>query len=236
MLHLIRTCFSIVLKAIYYCVKGMYCPVCERSSREFIPINNRKNVKCPICGSRERHRFLYFFLLNIYLTPPLPSVKVLHIAPEVCLAQKLKEKFGKGYLSAGLSDRDVMVEMDITNIKYPDRSFDLIICSHVLEHIQDDKKAISELYRVLKDNSMAIILFPISTQKTFEDPSITDPEERFTTFGQHNYVRICGKDYIDRIRDAGFHVETVTQDILFSDTEIIKFGIPKGTRIFLAQK
>ncbi len=162
---------------------------------------------------------------------------MLDIAPAVCLAQKLKEHFGKRYLSAGLSDRDVMVEMDITNIKYPDRSFDLIICSHVLEHIQDDKKAISELYRVLKDNSMAVILVPLTlTQKTFEDPSITDPEERLKTFGQHDHVRICGKDYTDRIRDAGFHVETVTPDTFLSDKEIIRFGLVIEEPIFLARK
>ncbi len=129
-----------------------------------------------------------------------------------------------------------MVEMDITNIRYPDRSFDLIICSHVLEHIQDDKKAISELYRVLKDDGMAVILVPILTQKTFEDPSITDPEERLKTFGECLHVRLCGKDYIDRIRDAGFHVETVTPETFLSDKEIVKFGAMMGERIFLARK
>ncbi len=162
---------------------------------------------------------------------------MLHIAPEVCLAQKLKEYFGKGYLSAGISDRDVMVEMDITNIKYPDQSFDLIICSHVLEHIQDDKKAISELYRVLKDDGRAIILVPLTlTQKTFEDPSITDPEERFKTFRHHDHVRICGKDYTDRIRDAGFHVKTVTPETFLSDKEIIKFGAKRGELMFFSTK
>lgn len=161
---------------------------------------------------------------------------MLHIAPDVYLAQKLKQQFGKGYLSAGLSDRDVMVEMDITNIKYPDQSFDLIICSHVLEHIQDDRKAISELYRVLKDDSMAIIIVPVLTQKTFEDPSITDPQERLKTFGQHDHVRLCGKDYADRIRDAGFHVETFTPDTLLSDKEIIKFRTYRRGQVFLARK
>jgi len=159
---------------------------------------------------------------------------VLDIAPSVGISQKLKEHFGKGYLSAGLSDRDVMVEMDITNIKYPDHSFDLIICSHVLEHIQDDRKAISELYRVLKIGSMAIIIVPCnSREKTFEDPSITDPQERLKTFGQHDHVRICGTDYVDRIRDAGFHVETITPETFLSDKEIIKFGAMKGERFFL---
>jgi len=236
MLHPIRTYFSSVIRAIYYYGKEVYCPICERSFKKFLTFANRKNAQCPKCGSLERHRLLYLFLLKTYLTT-LPPIKVLHIAPAVCLAQKLKEQFGKGYLSAGLSDRDVMVEMDITNIKYPDHSFDLIICSHVLEHIQDDRKAISELYRVLKLDSTAIIIVPFplnSREKTFEDPSITDPQERLKTFGQHDHVRICGTDYVDRIRDAGFYVETITPETFLSDKEIINFGANRW--LFLARK
>ena len=102
------------------------------------------------------------------------------------------------YLSADLNSPSAMVKMDITNIKYEDNSFDVIICNHVLEHIPDDRKAMSELYRVLKPGGWAILQVPISLllNKTYEDPTVTTPEEREKVFGQSDHVRIYAKDYV----------------------------------------
>jgi len=103
-----------------------------------------------------------------------------------------------------------MVKMDITDIQYPDASFDAIICNHVLEHVPDDRRAMRELYRVLKPGGWAILQVPYSEQITqsIEDPSITTPEARARVFGQEDHVRIYAKeDYLTRLEEAGFRME-----------------------------
>lgn len=111
-----------------------------------------------------------------------------------------------------------MEKMDITNIEYPDHSFDVILCSHVLEHVQDDKRAMREFFRVLKNSGWAILLVPITADKTFESSTILDSQERMEAFGQEDHVRMYGPDFVDRLRETGFRVEVKTvNDIVRSD-------------------
>lgn len=210
-------------KQIYYHGNQRYCPICNKSSRKFLNagIMHRKDVRCPYCNSLERHRFSWLFLTN--KTKILDkNNKILHIAPEKCLETKFKEIFGKNYLSADLYSH-AMVKMDITNIQYPDNSFDFIYCSHVLEHVLDDKKAIKEFYRIIKKNGSAILNVPITTIKTFEDPTITDPEERLKIFGQKDHVRRYGLDYVDRLEEAGFKVQVIKN--YFNEEDTIRMSL-----------
>lgn len=150
---------------------------------------------------------------------------MLHIAPESCFEQRFKEQIGPGYISADLLDPNAMEQMDITNISYSDESFDVIYCSHVLEHIADDIAAMREFYRVLKNNGWAILLVPISSAKTVEDASIIDPLERLKHFGQQDHVRRYGPDYVDRLREVGFKVEITKVDDLVNPDETIIMGL-----------
>jgi ubiquinone/menaquinone biosynthesis C-methylase UbiE len=154
-----------------------------------------------------------------------PSAKVLHVAPEPSLEQLLRERFGDDYLTADFLDPRAMVQMDITNIQYPDNTFDVIYCSHVLEHVHDDRKAMREFARVLKPNSWAVLLVPIVADVTFEDPSITNPDEREKIFGQADHVRNYGLDYIDRLRESGFNVVRQRPSDFLDAEEIVKMGI-----------
>jgi SAM-dependent methyltransferase len=154
--------------------------------------------------------------------------KVLHIAPEAVFEKLFKTKLGQGYLTADLFDPKAMVRMDITNIQYPDKSFDVIYCSHVLEHVPDDRLAMRELLRVLKDDGWAILLVPIVTDVTFEDPSITDPLEREKIFGQADHVRNYGNDYKQRLRESGFFVEVIYPQDFLTENEIVRMGITKA--------
>jgi ubiquinone/menaquinone biosynthesis C-methylase UbiE len=101
--------------------------------------------------------------------------------------------------------------MDVQQIPYGDKHFDLIICNHLLEHVPDDKKAMNELNRVLKDNGTAILQVPISmnSERTSEDFSVTDPKEREQKFGQFDHVRIYGQDYVTRLQSCGLQVTKV---------------------------
>lgn len=126
--------------------------------------------------------------------------------------------------------------MDITNIEYPDQSFDVIYCSHVLEHVQDDKKAMREFHRVLKNKGWAILLVPVIVDKTFEDPTIIDPLERLKAFRQQDHVRLYGSDYIDRLREAGFHVEVTRRKDLVQESDIVRMGLKASGSIYYCTK
>jgi predicted SAM-dependent methyltransferase len=127
--------------------------------------------------------------------------------------------------------------MDITDIKYPGESFDVIYCSHVLEHVTDDRRAMSEFHRVLRRSGWAILLVPIYDGLTFEDPSIVDPQERLKAFGQDDHVRRYGSDYVDRLRDAGFKVRVTRIDDLVGKADAIRMGLtPDSGEIYLCTK
>lgn len=164
---------------------------------------------------------------------------LLHIAPETCLMEKFTDRFGEGgdYLTADISSGDAMIKMDITRIQYPHESFDYILCSHVLEHVLDDRKAMRELYRVLKHDGWAILMVPIADSlTTYEDPSIVDPAERELAFGQYDHVRLYGHDFIDRIAEAGFKVEKTGVSDLATGAEALKMGLKKSDHIFFCTK
>ncbi|NJM95017.1 MAG: class I SAM-dependent methyltransferase, partial [Acaryochloridaceae cyanobacterium CSU_5_19] len=167
---------SLLKKTINY-GKQCYCPICNSKLRTFKPmqtVSPRLNALCPVCHSLERHRMIWLFLqheTDLFSSAPK---KMLHIAPEECLAQKIAQCSTIDYLTADLNN-SAMVRMDLTDIQYPDQSFDVIYCSHVLEHIPDDAQAMAELARVLKSTGWAIIQVPILRELTYEDLSITDP-------------------------------------------------------------
>lgn len=189
------------------------CPFCGWKGQSFLPngLEVRKNSRCPKCDSLERHRLYY-----LYLKENLPTdrtVKTLHFAPEKILTGLFKSLGNIDYLSADLNPSKAMIKQDITNITFPDNTFDFIFCSHVLEHVPDDHKAMKELHRVLKPNGFAILQVPIKSNfngreivKTYEDFSITDPKEREKAFGQHDHVRVYGRDFKERLEKAGFTV------------------------------
>ena len=127
--------------------------------------------------------------------------------------------------------------MDITNIKYPDASFDVIYCSHVLEHVQDDRKAMREFYRILNTDGWAILLVPIIAEETFEDPSIVEAEDRQRLFGQRDHVRRYGPDYVDRLRETGFIVETTKVNDLVTSDDAVWMGLtPASGEIYYCTK
>jgi len=219
--------FRNLVRRIQYSGKGRYCPVCKKSSCRFAPagLDRRNDALCVHCGSLERHRLLWLYVTRRTTLFDGRAKNMLHVAPESCFEPILRQRLGDGYLTADLFDPDAMVQMDIMNLQYPDRAFDVIYCSHVLEHVQDDRKALREFYRVLRNDGWAILLVPIVTGVTIEDPAITDPAERLRVFGQEDHVRRYGKDYIDRLREAGFTVDVTTVEELVHADEAFRMGL-----------
>lgn len=220
-----------------------YCLLCQSSLRDFFAfgvngrLGLRPNAWCPVCGSLERQRLIWMFLQQeTDLFDPYPKT-LLHVAPERVLEAKLKRVPTLAYLTADLDDPRAMVKMDITEIPFPDNSFDVILCSHVLEHVPDDRRAMRELNRVLEPDGWAVLLVPLTAEKTFEDPSITAPEERERLFDQRDHVRRYGPDFADRLREAGFRVRVYRPSDLADAQDIVRLGLGGTGRedIFLCE-
>lgn len=215
-----------------------YCPICETYSNYFKPFgyNPREDAICPSCDSLERHRLSWLVVKD--RLKDVKNKKLLHIAPEKVFKEKFTEIFKENYITADISSKNVSMQMDITDIKLPDESFDYIYCSHVLEHIVDDRKAMRELNRVLKPDGWAVLLVPIVLQdKTEEDFSITSAEDRLKYYGHPEHVRNYGNDYIDRLVESGWKVEVIYPKDILNKEEIIQMGITKAAgEIFLCTK
>jgi SAM-dependent methyltransferase len=214
-----------------YMGTARWCPVCGRQARRFRQFKHHPNreAMCVYCGALERHRLFWLYVqAHTDLFDGRPK-RVLHVAPEPCFVEQLSQRLGEGYLTADLTDKRAMVQMDITDIQFPDNTFDVIYCSHVLEHVPDDRRAMREFQRVLKPGGWAILLVPITAEQTFEDPSVVEPAERLRLFGQEDHVRRYGPDYVDRLDDAGFDVAEFRVTDLYSDSEIRRMGLAYAT-------
>jgi SAM-dependent methyltransferase len=178
----------------------------------------KRSTACPHCSSTDRERLIYAFLRDH--TPLFqradPPAKMLHIAPERHLSRVLLQRKGLEYLcidkrEPGYIYANYVQEGDVLNLRFPDNDFDYVLCNHVLEHIPDDRRAMSELRRVLKPGGIGILQVPIAlaSSTTIEDHSVTDPKERERLFGQPDHVRLYEKqDYRSRLTAAGFKVST----------------------------
>jgi SAM-dependent methyltransferase len=201
-----------------------FCPVCGSHVRRFVPAGNirRENVECPVCGSRERHRLGWLFLERRTNLQDGTPKRLLHIAPEFSLERRFRQIQGLDYLSADL-ENPAMVRMDITQIQYPDSSFDAIYCSHVLEHIPNDHAALREFCRVLKPGGWTVLLVPVLGVHTVEEV-IPDDAERLQRYLGVDHVRAYGLDLVERMREAGFQAEAVQARDLISPAQMTTFG------------
>ena len=204
-------------------------PIDGKSYRKFLPYGygkQRENALSPGTLSLERHRQMWLYLQNEtdFFTK---NYKVLHIAPEQEFLRRFKKMKNLDYTSADLYSPIVDVKADILDLPFENESFDIIFCNHVLEHIEDDQKAMSELYRVMRKDGWGIFQVPMknSLETTYEDFSIKDPKERQKHFGQYDHVRWYGMDYFDRLKKAGFEVDINFYSKKFSKEEITHFGL-----------
>ncbi len=192
---------------------------------------------CWKCNSYPRVRAVWHWLENDYRIQEKANLQLLHIAPEEQLAEKLLQLPGVTYTAVdkfceGYHYGEFVKHADILDLPFGDSSFDMVICNHVLEHVKNDAKAMSELYRVLKPGGTALLIVPIdlSLADTLEE----EPDEELSTdereerFGQYDHVRLYGRDYFDRLERAGFQVErkalpsVVVKDLaLDPDLEIV---------------
>ena len=215
--------------------RGVECPCCGKQMRKFTRFHG-ENDQCPGCGSLMRQRAMQLYLRDV-LRVPAREHDVLHVGPGSALVHWFTSLEGLRYVTFDLDSPLATVHGDATNLPFGDESFDLIVCLHVLEHIEDDRAAMRELFRVLAPGARAIIQVPPSDlDETFEDPELTTPEERARVFGQWDHVRICGRDYGDRLRDAGFDVGQVDFVEWLEQSQRTRYGLRTGEPFFLCTK
>lgn len=211
-------------------------PIDNSKYRKFLPYgygkNIRKNALCPGTLSLERHRLLWLFLER-NTTFFNDKLKVLHFAPEQPFYKKFKSIKNWNYITCDLNSPLADIKADICKLPFKNSEFDLIICNHVLEHIDNDFKAMKEIYRVLKKNGIGILQVPIdeSLSITFEDKTIIDPKIKSELFGQYDHVRKYGKDFYDRLKSVGFKVKKIDVQKNLSEKEIKEYSLPKYEKI-----
>jgi SAM-dependent methyltransferase len=185
------------------------CPVCGKASRRWISLGLDEGM-CPRCMSENRHRLIGLYIRNELDIDTRP-LTVLHFAAEYCFLRWFRKSRNITYIVADLDPPKGGVKIDVGAIPLETESVDVLICSHVLEHVQEDIKAMRELGRVLRRGGTALIMCPVDYDRetTYEDPSIVSFEGRREAFHQGDHVRIYGADFDERLRSAGFHVEAI---------------------------
>ena len=236
---------------------AVFCPVCDSGFSAFAPAyqwvlpntaSDKKctiqhpEARCPQCQSLQRHRLLAWYLQHVIYPTNAPKV-LLDIAPFVPLAEALHNRPESQYHAVDLNPGDekfrnapfAILQADLCALPFENDLFDLILCSHVLEHIPDDITALAEILRVLKPSGMAILQIPANNliDITYEDQSITQPEAREAAFGQCDHVRIYGRDFPERLQKAGFKVNTAECRSLANDADIQRFGFDAHETLYL---
>lgn len=225
----------------------VFCVVCNSSFKKFLPhgLNNRSNAKCPNCGALERHRLQLKYLKDkTDLFRENAPIRMLHFAPEKSFRNIFSNLQRLEYVPCDLfpevygPGKVPMVKVDITKIPFPDDHFDVILCSHVLEHIPHDRLAMKELYRVMKSDGFGIFQVPLDYGRatTYEDFTIVDPKEREKAFGQYDHVRWYGRDYVDRLRETKFIVKEDDYVKTLSSSEVSRFGFNPSELIYYCRK
>ena len=230
------TCFL----SVFYLGRGVKCPICGRSYRKFLPygyVYSRSNALCPNCLALERHRLMYLWLKERTDFFEIPKT-ILHVAPEYCFLKRFEKQFGDNYITADLESPLAKVKLDVQDMPFEENMFDIVLCNHILEHVEDDFKALREIYRVMKPGGWGLILSPINEnrEKTYEDPSIVTPEEREKHFKQKDHVRDYGRDYPERLSVPGFKVSGDKYVAEIPEDKARMYALPLGEVMYRVDK
>jgi SAM-dependent methyltransferase len=216
--------------------KQKLCPVCLAELKAFVPHRGRPSERCPSCGAYARHRIVWLYLRDQTDLLRKPT-RLLHFAPEPGLQRRIKKYGMIDYTTATYDPKKPNQGVDIQQLPYADASFDMVYCSHVLEHVPDDIKALRELFRVLVPGGLAVIMIPFRAMPTtYEDPTITSPEERTKHFGQNDHLRAYGVDFPDRVRAAGFDLSIDYPTERLTTEQLVRYGIHATCPVFASRK
>lgn len=238
----IKYVLSIVSRKLLYIGFSHFCNLCGSRLRLLLPYGDplRQKAKCPVCYSLERSRLLWYVIQR--QNKMSAASFVLHFAPSQSLGRLVIKLVKNHYRSTDLIPSNYpdvfrVTKNDIASLNYPDKAFDIVICSHVLEHVLEDKKGIQEIYRVLSKTGFAYIMVPIDYDRktTYEDIDVKTPKQRKIAFGQEDHVRWYGTDFKEKLTDVGFNV-TVYKTSDLSREVRQKMGLELKDEVFICTK
>lgn len=214
--------------AVFYAGHTYECNLCGFKLSKFVSVNSN-SLLCPKCGSISRSRQLWDVLES-----EIEHKRILHFSPSLSFQNKMRQSNAQDYISTDyMGEFQAMKQLDIEAIDEPDNYFDLVICYHVLEHIKNDNKAMSELLRILKPNGSCYIQTPFKQGEIYEDDSITTETDRLIHFGQKDHVRIYSVEgLVNRLEDVGFKTDVLQ---LKNDKDN-RYGFPQNEIIVVAKK
>jgi len=237
-----------------------YCPVCDATNIRWQPLPNQylnmwkhygfKHIgssemtplytySCPVCGASDRERLYTLFLHKMKAEQGFNPKQTIHFAPESALSKHIrKERYFASYKTADISMSDVDFHADLQSLTFENDFFDFFICSHVLEHVPDDRKAIRELFRVTRPGGSGLLMAPVyhNLETTLEAPSITDIGERWRIFGQNDHLRLYSHDdYVTRIKESGFSLQQMTEDD-FGEIVFRQLGLKASSILYVVSK
>jgi hypothetical protein len=224
------------IRQIFHRRGNLFCPVCESAIRNFLPYDaiwpERQGEICPVCRAFARHRWLWLCMSRENMVRP--RVNVLEFGPSPCLTWRMRREC-MTVTTTDLYAEGVDVKADICALPFSAMSFDVVLCSMVLEHIPDDMKAMRELRKVLKQGGIAFITVPIRPGNTYENETIISLEDREKHFGQNDHVRFYGMDIVERLQEVGFDVKIsdVKEMVSPSERERMSLGTGEGDIFFV---
>lgn len=215
----------------WYAGRSCYCPCCRANLRCFLD----EGAICPACGSGRRQRLQWMYLERIHDFFN-QNYLVLDIAPTRYFQRYCLSNTQLRYWSIDRATPWAMVQADITAAPYIEGAFQVVLCSHVLEHVSEDRVAMREINRLLAPEGTALIQVPVSGDETFEDLSLTDPEQRRQLYGQEDHVRSYGKDISDRLSLAGLRVRVIPYARQLSEADLVRYGLNVEEILFVCHK
>jgi SAM-dependent methyltransferase len=222
--YVVRACVFAVVSP-FFRGRSVQCPVCRKSARRWVSLGLPQRL-CPHCSAADRQRLLMRYLEDEVRIGER-RLSLLHFAAEYCYFKRFRQMSNLRYIAADLDPPRGATRMDITDIALDSDSVDVVICSHVLEHVEDDRAAMRELRRVVRPDGVALIMGPVDYERTttYEDPSITSPQARLEAFNQTDHVRLYGADFEDRLQESGFNVDARRYGQDLGADEIERFGL-----------
>ncbi len=211
----------------YFVSHPHFCSCCHRAVPFWLDYDaNYRKVVCPFCESHPRHRLLAIYLEKFF-RQRLRSEKILHVAPENAISRKLRALNAALVVTFDQKRSGVDIHGSLEQLPFADHTFDAVICSHVLEHVNDDQKAMREIARVLHPDGWAYVGVPLDgyREKTYEDSTKQSPQERLLAFGREDHLRVYGRDFASRLSSNGLKVTTVSPHSFLSVEEIFRLGL-----------
>lgn len=230
----------LALRALFFVGRKYTCPCCGWRLRAFThggaSMKVRPNGYCPRCNAKARHRRDWLYLeqhTNLFAD----DLRLLHIGPKYSLSRRFAKLDNLEYVAGDIEIRPhIAVRFDAADLPFDDDVFDAAICIHVLEHLEKDREAMSEMHRVLRPGGWALISVPVQLDRpTYEDATVTSPADRLREFGETDHWRYYGWDIVDRLEAAGFSVHVDRASELDDDVKTA-YGLLADENVFFCRK